>query len=124
MPTEFCECQEDGHCPRYGRPMGGRLRELCAGVNVDLGTAAAFREQWAREAGAERHPGPPTPLLLRTDQAPGDTVAMTAAVYSLHQQHPGRYLTAVESPHPEVWEHNPDVAPSVPGMAEVQMHYP
>ncbi len=122
-----CECAEDGHCPRYGRHMGGRFRELCRGVDVDAGTAAAFREQWAREAPPKpdaRNPSGPIPLLLQTDQMPGDTVAMTAAVYSLHRAHPGRYATAVESPHPAVFAYNPDVVPAAPGAAPVRMHYP
>src|SRR5689334_15800 len=92
-----CDCKQDGHCLRYGREMRGRFREICQGVNVDLGTAAAFREQWSREAGAQQSGEPPTPILLKTDQAPGDAVAMTAAIYSLHKAHPGRHLTAVES---------------------------
>lgn len=102
------------------------MRELCAGVNVDLGTAAAFREQWSREnhfrASAS---GKPMPLLLKTDQAPGDAVVMTAAIYSLHRTHPGRYTTAVESLWPEVFQYNPDVTLTVAQDAsEVQMHYP
>ena len=123
----YCECVEDGFCERYRRQMGGRMRELCAGVNVDLGTAAAFREQWSREVSFRANAGgKPMPLLLKTDQAPGDAVAMTAAIYSLHRAHPGRYLTAVESRWPEVFEHNPDVvaAESVPGASPLQMHYP
>jgi len=101
--------------------MGGRMRELCCGINVDLGTAATFREQWAREAGPVITATPQS-LLLRTLQAPGDAVAITAAIYSLHRAHPGKYTTAVESSYPEVFEHNPDVV--VSGVAEVQMHYP
>ena len=128
-----CDCTEDGHCPRYGRAMGGRMREICAGTNVDLGTAAAFREQWRREAGTSPHAGPPTPLLLKTSQAPGDAVAMTAAIYSLHRVHPGRYTTSVESYWPEVFQHNPDVCSHTIPQGEsgqgnggnvVEMHYP
>jgi hypothetical protein len=104
--------------------MGGRMRELCAGVNVDLGTAAAFREQWAREAGAPPSAGSPTPLLLRTDQAPGDAVVMTAAIYSLHRAYPSKYATAVESLWPDVFANNPDVSPPTSGAAELHMHYP
>lgn len=116
------------------------MRELCGGVNVDLGTAAAFREQWAREAdakpaSAQQRCCAPYPLLLRTNQAPGDAVAMTAAIYSLHRAHPGKYLTGVESYWPDVFAYNPDVpmhlfpntysgATTSHGMAEVQMHYP
>ncbi len=123
--NNFCDCIEDGYCPRYRREMGGRLREICAGVNCDLGTAAAFREQWGREAsGFLAAPASRTHLFLKTDQAAGDTVAMTAAVYSLHKAHPGKYLTSVESPFPEVWKYNPDVSPVEIGAIEVRMHYP
>ncbi len=124
----FCDCKKDGYCLRYRRDMVGRMRELCAGVNVDLGTAAAFREQWSREVGTMLSSGPPIPLLLKTDQAPGDAVAMTVAVYSLHRAHPSKYVTAVESKWPEVFAHNPDVVPaeSIPQASwnVVQMHYP
>lgn len=122
-----CECTEDGLCQRYGREMRGRFREICRGVDVDAGTAAAFRDQWTSEAVAIRgEDADVTPLLLRTDQMPGDTVAMTAAIYSLHQAHPGKYHTAVESLHPDVFLHNPDVvsAEAVASGAVVQMHYP
>lgn len=125
ITNSLCECREPGYCRRYRREMRGRFREICAGVNVDLGTAAAFREQWDREAGARTPADVPKSLLLITDQAPGDTVVMTAAVYSLHQAYPGRYLTAIKSPHPEVWEHNPDVDLNpAPIPAELRMHYP
>lgn len=131
MMNLLCDCIQDGWCLRYKREMRGRMRELCAGVNVDLGTAAAFREQWSREVGFRANTsGKPMPLLLKTDQAPGDAVAMTAAIYSLHKAHPGRYVTAVESLWPEVFEHNPDVwCGAWPGrvlddFSPVQMHYP
>ena len=126
----FCGCETDGYCKRYGRVMSGRFREICAGINVDLGTAAAFREQWRREVRActtgAITSATPTPLLLKTDQAPGDAVVATSAIYSLHRAHPGKYLTAVESPHMEVFAHNPDVVPveSVPDALPLQMHYP
>lgn len=123
-----CQCTEDGFCHRYNRTMRGRMREICAGINIDLGTAAAFRAQWMREAGASQigNLGKLIPLLLKTDQAPGDAVAMTAAIYSLHRAHPRRYITAVESPYPEVFAHNPDVVGSihVPGAMPLHMHYP
>ena len=135
----YCECTKDGFCTRYNRLMGGRMRELCAGINIDLGTAAAFREQWAREAGTpSQATAQSIRLLLKTDQAPGDAVVMTAAIYSLHKAHPGKYLIAVESLWPEVFEYNPDVAKSlrfpvkvgqVPWnlpseTAVIRMHYP
>ena len=135
--NQLCECIEDGYCRRYRRKMSGRMREICSGINVDLGTAAAFREQWARETSplveVDRPDPRPVPLLLKTYQAPGDAVAMTAAVYSLHRAYPGKYVTAVESYWPEVFDHNPDVRihvtpgsgeNSVSGMSDIQMHYP
>ena len=119
-----CDCQEDGFCPRYQRHMGGRFREICSGVNVDLGTAAVFRDQWAREAEPSKASQDTTDLILHTDQMPGDAVAMTAAVYSLHRAHPGRYRTAVSSPWPDVFAHNPDVCEEPHGASVVRMHYP
>ena len=226
MSNQFCECTDQGrvltYCPRYQRDMAGRMRQICAGIDCDLGTAAAFREQWRQEAGKVinqhgeivrdnqvrrqrtksdvlkqrknavgggccnmfanqqgcdcldtalpdncgvaghdlecvecgvrlygkqvddvcRYKTAPStnkriPLLLKTDQAPGDAVCMTAAIYSLHKAHPGKYITAVESYWPEVFEHNPDVAKHVlpdPNSVEevfdfaqvlpLQMHYP
>jgi ADP-heptose:LPS heptosyltransferase len=129
---KFCDCNADGFCHRYQREMVGRMREICAGVNVDLGTAAAFREVWRRESGAsnsmQTSTSAPTPLLLKTDQAPGDAVAMTAAIYSLHRAHPTKYVTMVDSPYPEVFAHNPDVASTTSfpnaSVSMLQMHYP
>ncbi len=115
--NQFCDCPSDGYCPRYNRIMSGRFKEICEGTNCDLGTAAAFREQWAKEIigipqiPVQSHTQYPQriPLLLKTDQCPGDAVVMTAAIYSLHKAHPGKYITAVESPYPEVFKYNPDV---------------
>ncbi len=123
---EDCECQEDKLCPRYQREMHGRWREICQGINVDLGTAVAFREQWKREASSQHKTtnGQPIPLILKTDQMPGDTVALTAAVYSLHKAPPGKYTTAVESLWPEVFAHSPDVVPATSGATTLHMHYP
>lgn len=131
--TTTCDCQTDGFCSRYQRDMGRRMREICAGTNVDLGTAAAFREQWRREATPTAYSGPKRQLLLKTNHAPGDAVAMTAAIYSLHRSYPGEYSMMVESYWPDVFAHNPDVsAHLIPtgkttdflGVSNVEMHYP
>lgn len=121
-----CDCQQDQFCSRYQREMTGRFREICQGINVDMGTAAAFRAQWLREVGmaTPASMGTPSPLLLRTDQMPGDAVAMTAAIYSLHKTYPGKYVTAVESQWPEVFTHNPDVTPPIADSKPLHMHYP
>lgn len=118
--------------------MVGRFREICAGVNCDPGTAAAFRDQWKRESiiGAKfalpspgaipqgRQGVPQKHLLLSTTQAPGDALAMTAAIYSLHRAHPGKFLTSVSSPYPDIFEYNPDVVPTTPDATLLSMHYP
>lgn len=119
--------------------MRGRLREICRGVNVDLGTAAVLRDQWRREAsalqdvlsptGLKSTTVPPRPLILGTNQAVGDAVVMTAAIYSLHKAYPGKYITAVDSQWPDVFEHNPDVklledVKMMPGVDRLNMHYP
>ena len=101
------------------------MREICRGDNVDLGTAASFRTQWEAESGPQAAPPTnPIPLLLRAHQAPGDAVSMTAAVYSLHRAHPGKYRTSVDSLWPEIFAHNPDVSVAQPGAAELRMNYP
>lgn len=119
-----CECNSDGFCQRYNREMLGRMREICRNINVDLGTAATFREQWARETRPVSYQGPVRKLLFKTAQAPGDAVAMTAAIYSLHRANPGRFITAVETPYNEVFAHNPDVVQIEQDMEHLQLHYP
>lgn len=52
---------------------------------------------------------------------------MTAAVHSLHQAYPGKYVTAVRSCAPQLFEHNPDVVPeeALPaGFNTIKMNYP
>jgi ADP-heptose:LPS heptosyltransferase len=50
-------------------------------------------------------------LLLQNDQEPGDILMLTAAVRDLHLSHPGQFKTAVKTPWPELWLHNPFVIP-------------
>ena len=128
---EPCECKQDGYCRRYQRFMGGRMRELCSGVNVDIGTATYLREQWKREVKLSvTNQTSLIPLLLKTDQAPGDALVMTAAIRSLHKAYPGKYLIAVESYWPDIFLHSPDVfshllpGARLVGMTELCMHYP
>lgn len=132
----LCDCAYDGWCHRYQKTMTGRFREICQGINCDLGTAAVFRDQWLREINSTvldltpKHK--PIPLILKTHQAPGDAVVMTAAIYSLHKAHPNKYLTAVEAFNPEVFQYNPNLVDteyvyshfSSREIRVVQMHYP
>lgn len=61
---------------------------------------------------------------MRNRQSPGDVLTLTAAVESLHRQYPGRYLTAVDTTAPEIWEHNPRVVPAEGNERVVEMSYP
>lgn len=65
-------------------------------------------------------------LILRNYQAPGDVLMLTAAVRDLHLSHPGRFLTDLDTPFPELWTYNPYVTKLASGdKAEViEMNYP
>lgn len=65
-------------------------------------------------------------LIFKNNLCPGDVLAMTAAIYSLHKANSGSFVTAVETTAPALWEHNPDVVSleDAAGGEEVQMHYP
>jgi ADP-heptose:LPS heptosyltransferase len=66
-------------------------------------------------------------LILVNFQAPGDIVALTAAVRDLHRAYPKRFLTDVRTSCPELWEHNPyltPIAPDDPDSTVIDCHYP
>jgi hypothetical protein len=48
-------------------------------------------------------------VILKNDLSPGDVLAMTAAIRSLHMRHPNQYRVAVESSAPAIFEHSADV---------------
>ena len=58
-------------------------------------------------------------LILTSNQCPGDIVMMTAAVRDLHAAHPGKYLTDVRTPHPDIWRNNPHITPIPDGEGRV-----
>ncbi len=70
----------------------------------------------------------PRVLILKNMLSPGDVLVMSAAIHSLHKQHPGRFVTAVDTSAPQFWEFNPDVVSiekaKEMGAEEVQTHYP
>ncbi len=85
---------------------------------VDVPIRATLREAYARL---------PRRLVLRSRLCPGDVVMLTAAVRDLHRCHPGRFLTDVRTPHPELWAHNPYItplSPRAPGVELIDCHYP
>lgn len=51
----------------------------------------------------------PVHIEIVNDQCPGDVLAITGAIRSLHKAHPGRFLTSVRTTAPDLWWHNPDV---------------
>jgi ADP-heptose:LPS heptosyltransferase len=72
-------------------------------------------------------PSAPRKLVLRNWQSAGDIVMLTAAVRDLHRAHPGRFLTDVRTPFPDLWEHNPYITPlsdDDPDVEVVECHYP
>lgn len=48
-------------------------------------------------------------VLVRNHQAAGDVLMLTAALRDLHRAHPDRFLTAVDTTYPQLWENNPHV---------------
>jgi ADP-heptose:LPS heptosyltransferase len=49
----------------------------------------------------------PEPIILRSPLPPGDIMTMTAAVKSLHDNFPEKYIVDVRTQHPDIWENNP-----------------
>lgn len=71
-------------------------------------------------------PNSPKKLVLRNQQSPGDVVMLTAVLRDLHLSHPGKFVTDVDTPFPQLWEHNPHVTKIHPDEEPevIQMHYP
>jgi ADP-heptose:LPS heptosyltransferase len=66
-------------------------------------------------------------LVLQSRLSPGDVLMLTAAVRDLHRAHPGRFVTAVETTAPELWEFNPLITThdaSAGPWRTIEMHYP
>jgi len=69
----------------------------------------------------------PRRLILRSFQAPGDIVMLTAALRDLHAAHPGRFQTDVRTTAEALWENNPHLTrlhESDPGVTVLDMQYP
>lgn len=69
----------------------------------------------------------PKKIRLTCKLSPGDIMMLTAAVRDLHLSHPGKFLTAVESPAPDLWENNPYVTKlpaDAPDVQVLETHYP
>ena len=91
--------------------IGPHYRKRGADV-VTVSSPAVRRLSGAGGNGRHRtDAGAATKVLLRNFQSPGDVLMLTAAVRDLHRAHPGRFLTAVQTACPGLWENNPYVVP-------------
>lgn len=63
-------------------------------------------------------------LILRNRLSPGDVLVMTTAIRALHQAHPDKYETDVESPCPEIFENNPFITKLNGDGQVIDMQYP
>lgn len=69
----------------------------------------------------------PKKLVLSNSLSPGDVVMLTAAVRDLHQTYPGRFITDVRTPFPNLWENNPYLTTldsDAPDVTTLECHYP
>lgn len=68
----------------------------------------------------------PRKLILKSGLALGDIVCLTAAMWELHHQYPGQFLTDVDTPFPDLWHSNPFVSivdDDEPDVEKIDCHY-
>lgn len=123
-----CQCHQPGYCSRYRRGMYGRDWEICRGTNVDPGTSALWRALWEQESRKKSVIAIAKPYILQSSSPPGDLLSMTGAIYSLHRQYPGQFLTAVDTLHADLFANNLDIIPlelakELQAIA-IEMHHP
>jgi len=66
-------------------------------------------------------------LILKNHQSPGDLVMLTAAVRDLHKNHPGKFITDVDTSCGQLWENNPFITPldkKDPEVEVIECEYP
>lgn len=66
-------------------------------------------------------------LLLKCGYSAGDIVMLTATVRDLHKRYPGKFITDVRTPFPDIWEYNPFITPldeAEPGVETIDCSYP
>jgi len=79
------------------------LREATATTQREL-LVAPLSDEFQRDAAK-----PVSKVRLRCFLSPGDILMLTAAVRDLHKTFPGRFVTAVQTTAPDIWENNPYV---------------
>jgi hypothetical protein len=66
-------------------------------------------------------------IILRNHQSPGDLLMLTAVVRDLHRSYPRKFVIAIDTPHPQLWQHNPYISELSPDDNDVEiidMKYP
>lgn len=66
----------------------------------------------------------PKKLILRNRLSPGDVLVMSAAIRALHVNHPGKFITDVDTPCNEIFQHNPRITQLNGNGQVIDMHYP
>lgn len=116
-----CTCIVDGYCPKYKRDMRGRAREICKGENISVKKAEVYRKNWSNIMPVRNK------LILTCFLSPGDLLAMSAAIYSLHESYPDRYTTNIRTSCDEIFNNNPNIGNVQfhdTDATIVEMHYP
>lgn len=49
-------------------------------------------------------------ILIRIDASPSDDVVLSAVIRDLHRCYPGRFATAIQTQHTEIWDSNPHLS--------------
>lgn len=93
-------------------------------ADISAQTHTPAHETQEAPASTGKASGGPKRLILRNRQSPGDILVMTAAIRSLHKAYPGQFLTDVDSPVGEIFEHNPNVTALNGDGQVIDMHYP
>lgn len=66
-------------------------------------------------------------IVFKNSQSPGDIVMLLFAIKSLHDSHPGQFVTDVRCPAREIFEGSPYITPlseSEPGVTVIKAEYP
>ena len=62
-------------------------------------------------------------IILKSGLALGDIVALSAVPRELDWQYPGEFQVAMDTPFPQLFDHNPHVVPADDSFEVIQCHY-
>jgi len=68
----------------------------------------------------------PVRIIIHQGQSPGDILMLTAAVRDLHANYPGKFVTDLRTPCPDLWQGNPLVTKlqdNAPGVMHLRAEY-